>query len=444
MKCITLHLAQGSPHAPMVQHLVESYAQWWGIALQVEVGVAANWKLVGVNSLHIAADSQALIPDRIAFVSARCGGVLTQLPFPHNGFSPPVESGALPETLPEDLLAFLCGQLWRAEELLPALQNRATEADHRGFLGERFAFFDKPIVDLWMRCLFEAVLGVVLEPAGKPRFWLTFDVDCLRKWRTLGVFKHIALLPKYVLQKKRSLWFSLIFQALRSWSPRNDPWFTIPRMLDASSALQATFFFMGHPRDHRAYRYDVRSEVNANAVRRVLESRHLVGLHGSPLHRNSPVKLSREKEVLEGVAQTSVRLHRQHYLSIVPGKTLRSLDAIGITLDSTMGFNGRTGFRCGSCIPIRWWDLQQNHALALVELPFVLGDWTLHDPLHFDVGTSLHKIQELLAQVQLAGGILTMIFHDLYFASDYPGHAEFFAQVLRMLAQQDCQAWSPE
>jgi hypothetical protein len=250
MKPINLQLAHGSVHAPMVQHLVQSYANWWGLTLEVTQGTTGYWGLSGTKTIVMPANPRTLIPKQVAQVPVLCAGSVIILPFPQRILPQMSTPGELPTTLPEDLFAFLCGQLWRAEELEPALRESAAEADHRGFLGERYGFFDTPIVDLWMRSLFEAVLGSTLLAPTRPRFWMTYDIDCLRKWRFLGVLKHIALLPLFALQGKGVQWLRLLGEALHSWSPRKDPWFTIPRMLKASQGLRSTFFFLAHPRDH--------------------------------------------------------------------------------------------------------------------------------------------------------------------------------------------------
>ncbi len=124
--------------------------------------------------------------------------------------------------------------------------------------------------------------------------------------------------------------------------------------------------------------------------------------------------------------------------------TLRRLGELGFRLDSSVGFNDRPGFRCGSCIPIRWWDLHKNEALPLAELPFSAGDFTLHDPRSFDAERSRAQLRAQAGWTMLAGGVLTLLFHELYFwEGDFPGHADFFVQVLQDLEAMGLRSTQP-
>jgi hypothetical protein len=435
----------------MICHLVQSYADWWHA--RVSVAKQGNLWILQSQSMTIQmpCDELALVPDEICFVEIQCGGMPCQVPFPGN--LPPQNFS---ETLPADLLTFLAGQLWRAEELLPQHAQQASTGGHQGFLGNRFCFFDKPIVDLWMRGLFEILLGHALdspqiwrehkgnqEVVAHPRFWMTFDVDCLQKWKTPRVVKHWARLPLDLLRGRFSQWLHSTREAFVARDPTRDPWFTIPQILHASQSIIATIFWLGHSRDHKAYRYDIRKPHYGRLVRQVAEAHHQNGLHSSPLHANSLSSLGAEKLRLETISGHPVLLNRQHYLRLVPGETFRHLSALGIKIDSTMGFNARTGFRCGSCLPLVWWDLENGCALDLIEMPFIAGDWTLHNPLHFNPEQSRHALWNLADQVKQAGGILTLDFHDLYFSKDYPGHAEFHRSVLEGLWIRGWRDWHP-
>ena len=436
-------------HFEMVRHLVHSHARWWGLDGVIELvhGPDDNWILsagLGAKSISMPRQPQTLVPEALEMVALPCGGASVDLPFPTpgpNDLATIAEQGRLHRFLSVDLLTFLCGQLWRAEELLPGMQESAANAEHAGFLGDRYAFFDRPVVDLWMRSLFEQLLGRTLEPASPPHYWMSHDVDCLRKWKRLGVLKHIARFPLDLVTGKALRWARLMREALLAHFPERDPWYTVPAML--ADGVPATYFWLGHLRDQLAFRYDVRRPEYACLVKACIAQGHQVGLHGSPLHADDRAMLQQEKSALEALTAAPVLLHRQHYLRLVPSLTFRHLESLGMWLDSSMAFNARTGFRCGSCIPIPWWDLETGEALRLVELPLVAGDWTLHDPLRFNAQESLARIMALAEQVRLGGGILTLDFHELFFSADYPGHADFYRAMLAKLHAEAWQSWLP-
>jgi len=428
----------------MISHLVKSYADWWGVDVQVSGENGWTLEATGVQGLErllFPRNDAMLVPNAVQMMRVWVGGVECDLPYPGTA----VEN----DFCREDLLTFLCGQLWRAEELESKNLTAASHADDSVFLGERFQFFDKPIVDLWMRFLLETLHGRLLQsPQGfagnSPKFWMTYDVDCLRKWKTRSVVKHLLHLPLDLAHGKTASWWKLTREAWCARDPKHDPWYTIPQMLAQHVPKQSTIFFLGHARDHLAFRYDVQREEYATLLKSVVAQGRQLGLHGSPLHANDAQALNKEKTSLENITATKVRGHRQHYLRIVPGETFRLLDSMGIEFDSTLGFNHRVGFRTGSCIPIAWWDLQNGRALKMLEIPLLVGDWTLHNPEHFLAKDSHAKICQIAAWTRLAGGILTLDFHELYFAQEYFGHAEFHDEMLATLAAQGFAAWCPE
>lgn len=308
-----------------------------------------------------------------------------------------------------------------------------------------------------MRSLFENLLDAPLQyplawqdpgiqgsRAVRPRYWLSYDIDCLRKWKACTWLRHFLAMPRFVLQGRLWRWLMLVAEAWRSRRPEQDPWYMIPFMLQALRNEHATFFFLGHPSDHKSYRYDIRRKEYARLAQRVLVHHHQVGLHGSPLHATRKDALAVEKSVLEQVVEQPIAVHRQHYLRVQPGVTIPYLDQLGFHYDSSLGFNTRTGFRCGSCTPIPWWDFASNKALQIQEIPLIAGDWTLHNPEHFDESQTRHRLRELALQVQLAGGILALDFHEIYFSKDYPGHAELHQRLLEGLKDYGWAGWLPQ
>lgn len=425
-------------YTPAIFHLWQQYAKHWNCHTKLELK-GNTWFLQGaLRTLQIPCQEGDLLPTSLSHAKVFIDQKTVVLPMP--GKDLPWNESAWVFTT--DLLHFMAGQLWRTEDFLPAQANAAREAKDMGYLGQQYSFFDRPIVDLWMRALLEYLEGPMETPRAK--VWLSYDVDCLRKWKLSTRVKHLLRFPWDVLRGRGKRWLQQFQEAWQSRNPERDPWYTIPQMLEQLLGLKATFFWLGHAKDHKSSRYDIRLPVYKKQVKNCMDAGHQVGLHGSPLHAKSATSLHQEKQIMESITQQYVIVHRQHYLRIEPGQTLQHLSHIGMQVDSTLGFNNRTGFRCGSCIPMPWWDFQSQNALSLIEVPLIAGDWTLHDPKQFHARDTLQKIEELLQWTRLAGGVLTLDFHELYFSTDYPKHAEFHQELLRMFKEQNVQFWIPE
>lgn len=426
---LRLVLPSRHPDAPMVAHLIREYATWWRLNLQIQMrDDVLVWRLEALgagNALVVPARSADRVPLGCSTRMVHVGGVPMPLPCPD--FSEETPPGC---TYPFDVFNFLAGQLWRAEELLPHFVEKAEQGVSLNFLGDRFDFFDKPVVDLWMRGIFEFCLGgALLEPA--PTYWMTFDVDCLQKWKTRSRIRHWATLPKAMLNGGMVPWQRDLQEMRRTRRPQDDPWYQIPQILQRLGDRRSTFFWLGTPRDHKAYRYDIQRLEFASLLGDTLQRGHTVGLHGSPRHVRSLNDLGREAKRLQVLSGHPVTYSRQHYLRVDPKCTLNSLSALGFRVDSSLGFNDRPGFRCGSCIPIRWWDLHRHQGLPMAELPFSTGDFNLHNPASFQAERSRATIRTQAGWTMLAGGTLTLLFHELYFwEGDFPGHADFFSHVL--------------
>jgi hypothetical protein len=447
MPKLSIALQKDHIHYPIVDHFLREVAARYNIELVKEsLGVplliwgdapVGDDLELSTRQIRIPAVESALIPEAVEFYQ--------DLPIPTGGHP---KKGEYSWIFSTDLLSFLCGQLYRAEELLPQFKQQASAAEATGFLGERFQFFDRPIVDLWMLELLKFLLGgefSQIEQNLKPQVWLTHDIDEIRKWTPVQKlkfpFKAILMLLKgeFIKTARESgSYFTSLFRI-------EDPWYKIPDILNCNKDLHATFFFLGHPRDHKAYRYDIRFGDGPRMVQACQQQGHSLGLHGSPLHADHKEALDSEKKRIESVMikTESLVLSRQHYLKITPQKTFDHLMAIGIQIDSTLGFNDRPGFRCGTCFPFRWYDLNQQRLCPLYEIPLILGDWQIHDPANFDLQSSLKTLDFYAEQVRKVGGVFTLLFHNIYFSTDYPGHADFYQKILIKVKNQGWAIFDP-
>ncbi len=138
-----------------------------------------------------------------------------------------------------------------------------------------------------------------------------------------------------------------------------------------------------------------------------------VGLHGSFDSAFDGEALAGERRALEQATGLAVTTTRQHLLRWDVRATPRAQEAAGLTVDSSLGFNRDVGFRAGTSLPFQLFDVEQDRALAVLELPLVIQDGPLleSDSLALDPSLARRVTAQLLDTVAEVGGVATVLYH---------------------------------
>ena len=92
-----------------------------------------------------------------------------------------------------------------------------------------------------------------------------------------------------------------------------------------------------------------------------------------------------------------------------------------------MAYAGHEGFRCGTCHPLRLYDLAQNRELDLFELPIIAMDVTLFHYRRLSLADGEASIMELARQCKQVDGTFTLHGHH----SSFDGVWELWGHVFR-------------
>jgi peptidoglycan/xylan/chitin deacetylase (PgdA/CDA1 family) len=201
--------------------------------------------------------------------------------------------------------------------------------------------------------------------------------------------------------------------------------------IEARHGVTASYFFTTYPgRD--GHRYDCvydfddvcrfRGErVRVRDVVRTLQHEGFdVGLHGSYNSALVPGLLAGERRALEEAAGFPVSTTRQHFVHWDVRRTPRLQSEAGLSADSTLGFNRNLGFRTGTSLPHRLFDLDRGAPLDLVEVPLLVHDGALLRPDALELGRELGlaTLTSFLDTVREVGGLATVIVHPNNLARD--------------------------
>jgi peptidoglycan/xylan/chitin deacetylase (PgdA/CDA1 family) len=213
--------------------------------------------------------------------------------------------------------------------------------------------------------------------------------------------------------------------------------------LERKRGVSASYFFTVYP-GAQASRYDCiydfedacrfRGErMSVAEVVRTLDAEGFdVGLHGSYNSALAPGLLERERAALERACGVSVSTTRQHFVHWDIRTTPQLQAGAGFSADSTLGYNRNLGYRAGTSLPFRFFDLERQEQLDLLQVPLLLHDGALlrPDALELDVDLAREVIRQFVDTAAETNGVATMIFHpnnlerddylELYsFALDY-------------------------
>jgi len=148
-------------------------------------------------------------------------------------------------------------------------------------------------------------------------------------------------------------------------------------------------------------------------VRELSDEGFDIGLHGSYYSAFSGKVMAAERAALERATASPVTSTRQHYLHWDARLTPRAQDSAGLLTDSTLGFNRNVGFRAGTSVPFRQFDLANGAMTNILEVPLIVQEGPLlaENGLELDRRQATHVMGLLLDRVSQVGGVATLLFH---------------------------------
>jgi len=328
------------------------------------------------------------------------------------------------------------GDAWR-EARLDALPAEARHVALTPWVDRLLRFFAR-LLDL----------DSTLEPAPLPRWpggasWavaLSHDVDMLFKWRLRSVMRLLMETPLHALDGRRALLARRWAELLERLRTGRDPWFVLDELMDLEQrrGVVSTLLFLAEPRDHQTFRYHLGRAQVRGLLARLRQRSFELGLHGGwSSHQRGDV-LREQARSLEGAGAGRPRITRQHWLRFDIHRTWEAQVQAGLSVDSTLGFNDRPGFRAGCSLPFHPLNAH-GLALPLLELPLLLMDSQLYDEQALGPIAAERQSAELLEQVRRVGGLLTVNWHPHTLCrADFPGRREHYERLLERIDEPDC------
>lgn len=451
---------RSNPNHPAVLHLLRTYAAHLGAGLrEVDDGEAdIHWD----RPLPESPGACIFLPGRpLAIVEAGCARTRDGFPVPIRGIrSPPMGKPELPDAggsagatevldacgeaglslrdgilrADWDLLSFCADILFKRADFLPEYREASREGHCRDLSDAALGLAKEPWVDRWMFRLLEHLprfRGPIAALPSRARIWLTHDLDNLSKWRVRSVAGQLARTPLQAARGRFGLLRRNYGEMLTRAFTGRDPYDTMDAIHALEGARKSASFFLANGLDHLFHRYELSRPRYRRVLADCLRAGKDIGLHGQVHVISDAAGIKAEVDKLAGLAEKPVALNRQHYLRWDAARTFACLEAAGIRVDSTLGYNDTPGFRTGTAWPYLWFDCAADRPTRLLEVPLILAEFQFYDPQKFDGDAVRRVMKTYLETACRQGGVFTVLFHNQYFHEpEFPGHGRVYADLL--------------
>jgi hypothetical protein len=139
-----------------------------------------------------------------------------------------------------------------------------------------------------------------------------------------------------------------------------------------------------------------------------------VGLHSSYTCLADERLVASERAVLSGLLGGPIAGNRHHYLRLPWHEGIRTLDRLGFSYDTTLGYAERTGPRAGFSVPFRPWDISTGAPMRILEVPLVLMDTTLSEERYLGLSPedAWDEVERVLDHLHDVGGCASILWHN--------------------------------
>jgi len=267
---------------------------------------------------------------------------------------------------------------------------------------------------------------------------LTHDVDYVTKTLALRL-KQTAFvnynIVKYLLSGNLRAAFEMLPRLLRFGLGFGNYWqFPVIRRLEAEYGAMSSWNFYGGIGGFKRSAsellldpsYRVENYNLAQQIKLLQQEGNRIGLHQGFHSWCQSDRMKIEKKRLEEALGDHVNSCRQHWLRFSFKDTWKAQEAAGFNLDTTLGFNDRSGFRNSAalCMPA-WIESENRFSDLLKTLPMVLMDSHLFDYAQLDAAARKRLIDYYLDEIAFVGGEVTVIWHQRVFHADYGWGSEY-------------------
>lgn len=242
-----------------------------------------------------------------------------------------------------------------------------------------------PVVD-HLVLAFAKAIGLSISPQ-KTKIRITHDIDEVR-WAP-SLYKVLRASAGIIWRRQN--WGSIVQIWQTYLTSQQNEYDTFDWMLSDNSEIEKCIYFLVGGTTQYDTPYDL-DTPRMHAIFEMCKTKgYMIGIHPSYDCWRDEQMFERERTQLETTINIPVKISRQHYLHFDFNKTPKILEKQDIKEDSSMGFNDRIGFRCGTGFGYHLYDFENERPFKFIETPLVIMDSALLKEANYD----LKKITQL-------------------------------------------------
>ena len=337
--------------------------------------------------------------------------------------------------------SFLC--LTRYEEARSGARDEHERFPAAASLAHANGWLERPLVDeyadlirAWIERIAPRALGDDAASKRSPVACITHDVDVLRMCRGSRMVKTLG--RDLVVEASVRMFLRRASVCGRHRLGRRlDPYDTFDEFLAVSEEAGApsTYFIQTARRTSHDTGYFHSDSSIRGLLSRIADGGHEIGLHTSYGALDAPGRLRDERAMLQEAVGQEVRGVRHHYLRWSGPASWRAHVEAGFTYDSSVSYAEAEGFRCGTSLPFRPFDIDQRVELPLWEVPLTVMDGTLKQHRGLSPSEGLERIVRLAERVREARGVFVLLWHNSSLNEiDWPGWRDVYKDAVAHLA----------
>ncbi|EHI99333.1 hypothetical protein CDLVIII_2734 [Clostridium sp. DL-VIII] len=311
-------------------------------------------------------------------------------------------------------------------------------------------FLHRPIVNEHIELLWSLIDSFNLG-YKKKKWWgikefaacLTHDVDMVMKFNSIkSIVKPIfKLMVKNIDMNKI---FSIVDIYLRN-NYRKDPFWTFDYIMNIEKkySFKSSFYFMSGGNSKFDNFYSIEDEKVLRLINNMEKNGFEAGYHCSFNSYNNFNVMEREKSAIDKILNNKSYGCRQHFLRFRAPLTWKLQEKLGFLYDSTLSYADAEGFRCGTCIPYKPYDLLEDRVLNIIEIPLIVMDGSLQNPDYraYSPKEGLGKTKSLIEVVKKYNGVFTILYHNSsfdYYNHMWDGWKETYEETMSYLCKSNC------
>jgi len=274
---------------------------------------------------------------------------------------------------------------------------------------------------------------------------ITHDVDMVIKFKSVKDI--IKCSGKLMLKNKdvRGAFYLLRSLINSKKEYKNDPFWTFDYIIDMEKryGFKSAFYFMSGGESKFDNFYDINDIKVIDLINQIQNEGFEAGYHGSFNSYNDFELMKKEKEILKNLLINKKYGCRQHFLRFEAPLTWRYQEKLGLLYDTTLTFADKEGFRCGTCLPYKPYDILENRVLDILEIPLIVMEGSLQNQNYsnYSAEQGLQKTKELIDTVRKHNGVFTLLYHNSSFDvynKNWDGWKQTYEKTMEYLWSTNC------